>query len=221
MQPEFVCFVLHCLILFLELVHAMLHSPTHSDLSAEFDWKSFLDIPEDSNVTPSLEEHNSIGAQHSRKERKDKGVPRKNKKEQKLPRKRERRKDLQKIYHKTSKIKFQNLPESEKAKVRELRNERQRRHGERLKKLTGFSSRREERIAQARTAKELGTLTEEQEQLLQRESDRKRKYNEKRKYKKIPSTSKKNDERRVGEKKNKEHSSDYPSHPEDKRQRIL
>ncbi|PWN32002.1 uncharacterized protein FA14DRAFT_157938 [Meira miltonrushii] len=207
MQLGIICFVWYGFVLLSKINHAMLHSPSHSDSSIEFDWMSFLDIPEDPNVKSS---HTSADPQHSIKEVKEKEASVKNKKELGEIKRRERRKDLQRIYHQNSKNKFHNLPESEKAKIRQSRKENQRRHCKKLKELTGFSTRREEKIGQARLAKELGTLTEEQKQLLQKEYNRKRKYNETKKNRKVASVSTEEQEKSGSNKKRKVQT---PGHP--------
>lgn len=64
---------------------------------------------------------------------------------------------------------------------RKRKNKNQKNYLQKMKKLTGFSDSRQAKLHEARRARQTGTLTQQQEQLLQNEYERKQRHYNKRK----------------------------------------
>lgn len=182
MQLDLIQFKVSLLILFLNIFQHTNQSPTQSDSSSTFDWTSFLNDVQESSVTSAQDNDALNNVQSDRKSLliDPKRVSKHSiTEEERRKRRNERRRSKYKTWNANVKTKFEQLSETEKAKVRKRRSETQRRHSAKMKSLTGYVSRTAERLGKARIASHNGTITKEQEQLLQKEYDRKRKYNDK------------------------------------------
>lgn len=182
MQLDLVRFNVLRFILFLIIFQLTKQSPTQSDSSSTFDWTSFLNDAQESSVISAQDNSALNNVQSDRKSLliDPKRVSKQSRtEEERRKRRNENRRGRYKVWNANTKAKFEKLSETEKAKVRKRRSETQRRHSAKIKSLTGYVSRSAERLGKARIAKQNGTITKEQEQLLQKEYDRKRKYKDK------------------------------------------